>query len=96
MKIGIKSNTLLSDQYNNALESKMSFTLKHNETHIWNINFFGVAQREPYMEHLHDDVIESKVKLNSNNLEKRNERNVSSTSLSSNNLNPLTGEMYYR
>ena len=31
-----------------------------------------------------------------NNLEKRNERNVSSTSLNSNDLNPLTGEMYYR
>ena len=34
--------------------------------------------------------------LELNNLEKRNERNVSRHSLNSNNLNPLTGEMYYR
>ena len=36
------------------------------------------------------------IKLNSNNLQKRNERNLWTDSLGSNNLVPLTGEMYYR
>ena len=40
--------------------------------------------------------LELKLNLELNNLEKRNERNVSRHSLNSNNLSPLTGEMYYR
>jgi hypothetical protein len=79
-----KEISLYLTNYINSLELKLKKELKHNETHIWNISCFSVIKRDPYMEHLHDDVIESKVKLNSNNLEKRIERNVSRHSLSSN------------
>ena len=68
-----KEIPLYLTSYIKLLESKMLKKLKQkiiNETHIWNISFFGVAQRDPYMEHQHDDVIDSKMKLNSNNLEK--------------------------
>ena len=91
-----KEIMLYRRSYINSLESKMKKESKLNETHICNISFFGVIKRDPYMEHYHDDVIESKVKLNSNKLQKRNVSFPQKNTHSSNNLNHLTGEMYYR
>ena len=63
-----KEIPLYLTSYIKLLESKMLKKLKQkiiNETHIWNISFFGVAQRDPYMEHQHYDVIDSEMTLNS-------------------------------
>ena len=71
-----KEISLYLSSYINSLELKMLKKLKQkiiNEIHIWNISFFGVIKRDPYMEHLYYDVIESNLKLNSNNLEKSTE-----------------------
>jgi predicted house-cleaning noncanonical NTP pyrophosphatase (MazG superfamily) len=98
--------------YINSLESKMKEESKLNENHIWDISFFDVIKRDPYMDEKYYDVIESKMsskviefynsqtiqdmQFELNNLEKRNEMNPAKNYLNSNNFSLSTKGVCYR
>ena len=97
--------------YINSLESKMKEESKLNENHIWDISFFDVIKRDPYMDEKYYDVIESKMSSKVTafnriknaieynlklNLEKRNEMNPAKNYLNSNNFSLSTKGVCYR
>lgn len=99
-----KEITLYRSSYINSLESTMvkklqsrpKLNLLHKGiTFLKGSQIFFILTRSIYGT-FSNKALESKVKLNSNKLQKRNVSFPQKNTHSSNNLVPLTGEMYYR